>query len=157
MKTWTKMIACVALIGVMSACEQREAARSETVMQDKEAKALNLPPGLICPPVEPVPDGEGWSLGSGTYRAVRTSGDVIVYANGLTPTPGYTVRITQQDPNRTPPHLTLYWKGPPADTMVAQVLTRYQVCARIPYSQAVETVILEDIDGEHELKVERVK
>ena len=146
-----KRFSIVTMLGMIAALITACVGGNETVV---EQTPRDLPSTLICPEAVPMAT-EGWRKGVGRYRAWRTAGDVIVYAEGQTPTPGYQIRLARQEPERRPPHLTLYFKAP--EGPVIQVLTRFHTCARIDAPAALDTVFVEDADGKYELKVEQVR
>lgn len=148
MKLLLSLIVGVSFTVTLAACT---AGGNQKVVEQTPA---DLPSTLICAEAVPMRT-EGWHKGAGRYRAWRAAGDVIVYAEGQTPTPGYQVRLARQEPERRPPHLTLYFKPP--ENPVIQVLTRFHTCARIDAPASLESVFVEDADGKYELKVEQVR
>ena len=94
----------------------------------------------------------GSELGRASYRAEQGPDAVIIFATGWHPTAGY-VDFFEQSPLRIYPPQFILRTIPPM--MAPQVLTPFAIWVMFGASDPVETVIVYDADGLHEIKVEQ--
>jgi len=94
---------------------------------------------------------EDKALGRGTYQAVQKADEVIVRAEGETPSAGYQVSLERSMLDVYPPEFVLYWTPPGG--FAADVLTPFQVTASFSAEEPVRHLTVRDADGAHEVAV----
>lgn len=94
----------------------------------------------------------GSTLGRASYVAQQVPEAVIIFANGSHRTGGY-VDFFEQSPLRIFPPQFILRTIPPA--MSPQVITPFAIWVMFGASQPIESVVVHDADGLHEIKVEQ--
>jgi len=96
----------------------------------------------------------GWELmPSATYTARQSGGDVTIKAAGQHNTGGFETKMFQSPLRIYPPQWMLAHKPPPADAMVTQAITPFEVTASFRARQPVKQVVVNDVAGRHEVNV----
>lgn len=97
---------------------------------------------------------QGAQKGAAEYHAIQVPGWVVVTAVGDAPTPGHKVHLWQLPLEIFPPQFELLWV-PPTDPVI-QVLHPFRISTRFHADKRVDSVIVHDRDGQHEVKVEQL-
>lgn len=93
-------------------------------------------------------------LGVATYTAEQVAGAVIIHAKGDAPASGYRVWLEKSMIALYPPEFALYWEPPGG--LAADVMMPFIVHVSFPAEDPVDSVIVRDADGAHEVPVEQV-
>lgn len=93
-------------------------------------------------------------LCAATYRAQQVPGAVLIFADGYHSTSGYNVFFELSPIDIFPPQFSL-WHATPSG-MVLDVITPFTEYTSFKASGKVETVVVFDINGKHEVPVEQV-
>ena len=118
---------------------------------DKTEPVPSTPPVISttdCPVASEVKAVEGWQTGDASYRAIRTANEVVVFAEGMTPTPGYKILFAQLPDGK----LGLYFKRPTGIQL--QVLKPFKVCARTKMDPAQKSITVVDRRGDHPVAIQ---
>ncbi len=93
------------------------------------------------------------ALCAATYRAQQVPGTVLIFADGFHSTSGYKVFFEMLPIDIFPPQFSL-WHTTPSG-VVLDVITPFTEYTSFKAS-GVETVVVHDINGSHEVPVEQV-
>jgi hypothetical protein len=94
------------------------------------------------------------ALCAATYRAEQVPGMVLIFADGIHATSGYTVFFEQSPLDVFPPEYQL-WHVKPSG-IVLEVLTPFTVYTSFKTTGKIERVVVHDANGRHEVEVEQV-
>lgn len=97
---------------------------------------------------------QGAQKGAAEFHAFQVPGWVIVTASGHAPTPGHKVYLWQLPLKIYPPQFEILWV--PSKDPVIQVLHPFRISTRFRADKKVDSVIVHDRDGRHEVKVQQV-
>jgi len=134
--------AAVILPGLLLSC---------ALAADKSEPEPPKPPMIStndCPAVADLKAVEGWPTGDASYRAIRSGDEVVVFAEGMTPTPGYKIQFARLPDGK----VGLYLKRPTGIQL--QVLKPFKVCARIKIDATQKQVTVVDRRGEHSIAIQ---
>lgn len=93
-------------------------------------------------------------LCAASYRAQQVPGAVLIFADGIHPTSGYTVFFELSPIDVFPPEFIL-WHVKPSG-IVLPVITPFTEYTSFQTSNKVEVVTVHDADGKHKVPVEQV-
>jgi hypothetical protein len=125
--------------------ETRSAGRAATT------SATTRPTDVAAAPGAPA----GWEVvPTGTYAAKQARGEVVITATGENPTAGFETKLMQSMLRIWPPQYVLV-RRKAAGAQVAQVVTPFEVSASFRAAEPVNTVVVRDGMGRHEVKVEQ--
>ena len=86
-------------------------------------------------------------LGSGSYSARTVAGGILLQAEGMTPTPNYTVWLEKGMIDVFPPEYSLFWIPP--EGMQVTMLASFQADILLKTDQGIAIIVVHDADGEH--------
>lgn len=89
-----------------------------------------------------------------SYRAEQIPGAVLIFANGVHPTSGYAVFFEKLPIDVFPPEFSL-WHVKPSG-IVLDVITPFTKYTSFTTKQKIDTVVVHDANGKHEVNVEQV-
>ena len=118
---------------------------------DKSEPVAPKPPVIStndCPSPVDLKTVEGWQTGDASYRAVRSGDVVAVFAEGMTPTPGYKIQFARLLNGK----LGIYFKRPTGIQL--QVLKPFKVCAAVKLDAGQKQIIVVDRHGEHPVAIQ---
>ncbi len=92
-------------------------------------------------------------LCAGTYRVQQTAGTLVVFAEGIHPTSGFSPFLCCETANADPPVFAL-WHVLPSGP-VLQVATPFSVWSAFQTLRTVSCALIKDANGTHEILVDQ--
>ena len=93
-------------------------------------------------------------LCAASYRAEQVPGAVLIFAHGIHSTSGYVVFFEQSPIDVFPPEFSL-WHVKPSG-VVLDVITPFTEYTSFIAKEKIDTVVVHDVNGKHEVPVEQV-
>jgi hypothetical protein len=89
-----------------------------------------------------------------SYRSEQVPGAVLIFAQGVHPTSGYVVFFERSPLTISPPQFSLWHVNPSG--IVLEVITPFSKYTSFTAKEKIDTVVIYDANGKHEVAVEQV-